>query len=725
MATRDIPALKKEYLGLAEKFTPEETKRSPIFDLTEKGEIKFTITKKIIEDLGLEAWLQNYEKEAKVSTGGIRGPQNILYPWDTRFPINELGVALSTIGKVLVLKDDLRRDFRKALGGEVRYNTDRYIDLISRIQAQMGVATHLPRGRAPVPVWMISFLIFMLDFDGGEYITSSHAISSKIATKDLYNEGSPFLPEMSLRFVEKIKKIIKEAKENPEGYLISLSPQNSKLIVEDLDGYDLYVDYLKRNVARDTNLELMRRAAGNGFRLMCDTVGGCMYQPMLTILRRLGLQEIFEWRNTEPDPFFHGIGKDWRVNPATGKKEFFDYSCDFCLFDVAKRAGFEEDLKDKPIGYIVLITDPDGDRLNIGQIESPEKVATLEHLGIDYIKIDGGKIFVVYNPTFSFLLIMDFYMKQLAREKILGNHPRFIVVTAPSPKSWNEWAEKNGIKVVTTPVGIKEIATVIKKTEKQILDDPEGNVGIENIFGEKVDLGKNPRMIFGGEESGGMITGLEDFVESVGGRKALAMRDKSAGEAIIVATALASFLYFEKKSIIEYLEEILKENEIKSAVYVRDDIIYYNESEPDPSLLQREKSNGEKRRDKTDTFYLALALSVREKEILLEGARKLLSEVIPELNFSELLALKFVGDATFFQFTENMFVEIRRSGTDAKMRGYAGGPEKKRCQIYLDKLLRYSGERTELYLKTIPKKFQGDIYPLTQKIYEEYLYQGL
>ena len=40
-----------------------------------------------------------------VSTAGIRGPQNILYPQDTRFPINLVGIVLATLAKGLVLKE--------------------------------------------------------------------------------------------------------------------------------------------------------------------------------------------------------------------------------------------------------------------------------------------------------------------------------------------------------------------------------------------------------------------------------------------------------------------------------------------------------------------------------------------------------------------------------------------------------------------------------------------
>lgn len=723
---RELKELKEEYLKLADKFTPAEIKNSPLINLKNTGEFELILNKGIIDSLKIEEWLHNYKKEAMVSTAGIRGSQNISYPWDTRFPINQVGIVLSTLGKAMVLRDDLGdKEINKIAAGEVRYNTKEYVEIISRIQSALGIHTHLPFGRETTAVWMVSFLIFMLDYDGGEYVTSSHAISSKTATKDLDNQGSQFLPEMSLRFISKIENIIKKAKDNPNGFSIKFSPAKSSFIAEDFDGYDMYVDYLKKSVARDVNLNLIREMKENGFKVTYDTVGGCMHKTMVPILKRLGILDVFEWRNKEEDPFFHGIGKVWRINPKDGKKEFFDLSCDFCLIDVAKNAGFESDMAEKPIGHTILITDPDGDRLVIAQVESSEKTKRIEELGIEYIKITGGKILVVYHPTYSFLLIMDYYMKQLKAEKFFDNHPRFIVTTTPSSKCWAEWAENNGIKVVLTPVGMKEVANVIKKVEKQILESSEREVMIEDIFFEMINLGKDPRMVFGGEESGGMITGLEDFIESSGGRKAIAMREKSAGEASVIATALSAHLFKTKKTISEYLSDIFRENKIKSVFYFRDDIIYYNESEPDPIKLAREKKEGEVKRDATDTFYLSLTLALKAGEISIDDVRRVLQAAMPDIDFSRLTALKFTGDASFFQFTNNLFVQIRRSGTDAKMRGYAGGENISDCKKYLNRLLHYSGERSDLFEKIVPQKYQGDIYPLSQKIYRDYTYKGL
>jgi len=203
----------------------------------------------------------------------------------------------------------------------------------------------------------------------------------------------------------------------------------------------------------------------------------------------------------------------------------------------------------------------------------------------------------------------------------------------------------------------------------------------------------------------------------------MAMRQKSAGEASIIATALAAFLFKNNKLISEHLENIFKENNIKSIYFIRDDIIYYNESEPDPIKMQKEKTAGEVKRDRLDTFYLSLVFGLKDKKINLEQVREVLQQAIPDLDFSRLIDLKFAGDSSFFQFNNNLFVQIRRSGTDAKMRGYAGGPNKKDCIFYLDKLLHYNGERTSIYKEIVPKEYQGDIYPLVQKIYREYLYK--
>ena len=187
-----------------------------MIDLSNKDAFVFKLKKEYLqpydaeknpEGLGLWDWFKNYEKEAKVSTAGIRGPQNILYPQDTRFPINLIGITLATVAKALVVKDKNYQNPVKLAGREVRYNSDKMLDLIARIQAAQGITTLVPQNRTTIPIWLASFLAFKLDLLGGEYITSSHGISVKNATKDLNSQGSQYLPDESMEFVNKIKEM--------------------------------------------------------------------------------------------------------------------------------------------------------------------------------------------------------------------------------------------------------------------------------------------------------------------------------------------------------------------------------------------------------------------------------------------------------------------------------------------------------------------------------------
>ena len=113
--------------------TPDYIKNLNLMDFSNKGEFTFLLKKEYLKPydsnnnplgLNLEEWFKNYAKEAKVSTAGIRGPQNILQPQDTRFPINLVGIVLATLAKALVAKEKYpNKRIVKVAGCEVRYNS--------------------------------------------------------------------------------------------------------------------------------------------------------------------------------------------------------------------------------------------------------------------------------------------------------------------------------------------------------------------------------------------------------------------------------------------------------------------------------------------------------------------------------------------------------------------------------------------------------------------------
>ncbi|MGM9994364.1 MAG: hypothetical protein ACI37R_06515 [Candidatus Avigastranaerophilus sp.] len=717
--------LEQQLYTSVEKNTPDYIKNNKYIDIDNKDEFIFTLKKEHLlpydektnpEGLNLDNWLKNYEKEAAVSTAGIRGPQNILYPYDVRFPINIMGIMLATYAKALVAKDKYKgQKLLKLAGREVRYNSDKFLDLIARVQSAQGIETLTTYQRQTMPIWLASFLAFKLDLLGGEYITSSHGISVKNATKDLNSQGSQYLPEESMEFVNKIKEIFDIVRQKGS-YDIKIAKSDDTLINEEFmrtinNGIDLYKEYLEKGVANSENLRLIE---GLENKIVIENVGGSAYNTLSKILEAFKIQHKFVWMNIEEDPFFHGIGK-YDTDPK-GNKCFYDYSVDatvvakkdgIAYFPVIDTLNYSEKLKNYPLGTVVLITDPDHDRLTVCQIENQSQAAFLEKTGINYSKLDGDRILCVYTANQSFLLIMDFWAKQLKTAGLWNNHPRFMIKTTASAKSWDEWAKFNGVKVVNVPVGFKEIANIMKKVEKQIIDNPEKDVIVTDVLGKDINLGKNPRMLFGGEESGGMIIGSEELIKSKAGRIAIAMREKSASEAIIVASALAAKLEKDGKTLSKALDEIFSQNEIIAKYDMREDIAYYNESEPDIEKLTQAKKDGEALRTKNDLFYLTMALAVFEGKMTLEQVKSVLSSTFKTLNFDNLIDIKFVGDGTYLEFTDK-FIEIRPSGTDAKTKAYGAGSDREDISKFAALLGNYSGDLNDEYLAIIPKDYYNN-----------------
>jgi len=728
--------LEQKLFKSVEENTPEYIRNNKYIDIDNKDEFVFTLKKEHLlpydsnenpEGLNLDNWLKNYEKEAAVSTAGIRGPQNILFPYDVRFPINLMGIMLATYAKALVAKEKYNgKKLLKLAGREVRYNSDKFLDLIARVQAAQGIETLTTYQRKTMPIWLASFLAFKLDLLGGEYITSSHGISVKNATKDLNSQGSQYLPEESMEFVNKIKDIFAKVRKDGK-YEIKIAKSDDDLINESFmktinDGIDLYKEYLENGVANKESIESINKLKE---KIIIENVGGSAYNTLSKILDAFKISDKFVWMNIEEDPFFHGIGK-YDTDPK-GNICFYDYSVDATViakkkdgtpyFPVIDTLNYNEKLKDYPIGTVVLITDPDHDRLTVCQIENKKSLPFLEKTGINYSELNDDRILCVYTANQSFLLIMDFWAKQLKSSNRWNNHPRFIIKTTASAKSWDEWAKYNGVKVVNVPVGFKEIANIMKKVEKQIIDNPQKEVIVTDVFGNDVNLGVNPRMLFGGEESGGMIIGSEELIKSKAGRIAIAMREKSASEAIIVASALASKLEKEGKTLSTALDEIFTSNEIIAKYDIREDIAYYNESEPDIVKLTQAKKDGEALRTKNDLFYLTMALAEYEGKINIEQVKSILKSTFKTLNFDNLTDIKFVGDGTFLQFTDK-FIEIRPSGTDAKTKAYGAGSKKEDIAEFSKILGNYSGDLNDEYLAIIPEDYYNNA---KEKSMREYL----
>ena len=183
--------------------------------------------------------------------------------------------------------------------------------------------------------------------------------------------------------------------EKEGSYEIKITAKDNPLIDETImeninDGIDLYVEYLKSGVAQ--NLDSVSKMNG---QIFIESVGGCAYRTLSRVLEKLEISNKYLWNNIEEDPFFHSIGK-YNTDPK-GNKVFYDYSVDATViakkpngekyFPVIESMHYEEKLKFLPLGTVVLITDPDHDRLTVCQIEAVGNMPNLEELGISYIHL--------------------------------------------------------------------------------------------------------------------------------------------------------------------------------------------------------------------------------------------------------------------------------------------------------------------------------------------------
>lgn len=725
-------SLEKEFLDQIEKDTPRQVKDGILIDLNNKKEFEFTIYKDQLDKfdpntsgLGILNWFEKYREEAKVSTAGIRGLQNPLYPWDTRYPLNLVGVALATMGKVLVAKENnLKKE--KVAACEVRYNSNQYVELIARIQAAYGIETHVTENYQTLPIFLISFIIFMNDFYGGEYVTSSHAMCKKIATKDLNSQGSQYIPSESLKFVNKVEEILNEVKAKGK-YSIKIASVDNKFLDANFlksikNGVTDYTKYLKKGIATKVNIEAIKNYKN---RIIIDTVGGSLTNTFVPVLESLGILEQFKFIHSEEDSFNQGVGKLIKNDGS-----FFDWGCDTTIMKadlnsleiatpVVSTIGYEKLLKGYPIGTVLLMTDPDADRLVTATIESSSKIDVLKKMGIVYSKLDGERILVLFTPNQSFLMNLDFQKKALEEAKLWNEYDWFILKTSASQRSWDEWAFKNNIPVVNTPVGFKELADTMINIERKIENSNGEEIHVKDVFGNEINLGKKPRMLFAGEESGGEIFGPPEMILSKKGRKAISMREKSAGEAIIITSAMISFLERQNMTLVDYLDNIFNKNGIVFRYEIRIDQKYYNESEPNISILIKEKEKGMRLKTLNNSYFLSLALGYKDNLVTIEEVREILKESFKNLDFTDLIEISFCGDGTYFLFNDKC-MEVRPSGTDAINKAYCFGKDQWENIKYAQTIASFDGTRNKLFKKHIPEPFYKEVERYSFELYTRY-----
>lgn len=731
-------------------------RENPPFRLEEAGPLEFRFTPELARKIGLRAQVEAFAAEARVSTAGVRENQNVLCPWDHRYRINEYLLALMsealgrlvrelheerraslpnpTVGEVAarlgpvgveVIQEVFGMELGEAMrfarenplrlvGGEVRSNTPRFVALASRIYAAQGLHVFLtadPDNRDTSTIFLWSFLTFMLGLSGGDYYTSSHGSPQKQSDKILGPDGSQYLPPEYARLVEHMTSLLEEIEAG--GYTLRLAAKNDPHLHHTLT-YPrmarLYADYLRKGPASPEALKLIGRAVEAGMRLKLDFFGGAGGRTIQPILEELGVSGAFEggYLRVEEDPFFHNIG--FRVAPRkTGDGyEVVHDSVDASLPQVVRSAGYQELLRDAPLGQAVFNVDPDSDRFVVGQVVAAADRGLLEEQGIASLPLGGDRLFALYSPNQFFLMLAENDRLMMTREGTWDGYSNFDVHTYVSALAWDEWAEFHGIPVVRTPVGFKEIAAIERQVEAAMAARPGEPVTVQDELGNRISLGTRPKVHHAGEESGGKIGGPREPIYNLLGQGILAMREKSSGEACISAVTLMARLYLEARESAEpsrqmlhhELERLFRESRIVHPMEFRGDKVHYNEAIFDPEELARAKAAGLEEKDRFNRFFRLLALGMQDasrtrvgRPLTLEEVREILAEAMPGMaaDWQRLERVDVWSDGLQLWFAPGGSVRdlcLRPSGTDAKSKVYLDGTDKARLEELFTKHFR-------------------------------------
>ncbi len=622
---------------------------------------KIIITGKIEERESLHSWSESF----KLGTAGYRDVLNPEDFNDPSVPFSRIKVALIAEARARVLKRESgeeRLSFH--VGGEVRFHTREFIDLVSRIYAGHGIIVRRRPGGKTSPIWYSSFGIFYEEMTGGENFTASHSQFFKGGWKPMDSEGKQLieLAEMIANEVRKISRV---------GTEIVLAPLDSELIRDDFDVTDAYTDYL-RTIVNEEHLCSINKASENGFNSFFATLGGSMAGTAEEIFEKMGIavgdNKTVNFLYAEEDATYHNIGMVDGIN----------HGVDPGKWQIYKNIGAQNILASRQAN-IVFIWDPDGDRFNM-VTSAPVSLSTrAREMGLEVEPLPGDpkNICVYFKPNQIYFMMAAWLLESLRSRGQLERFDWLIMETFPTSRSIAELGKKFEVKVFFTPVGFKHFGNTVTGIEKELAGDRgKDEVCIEDVLGQEHDLGMNPRILMMMEESGGAALGGTEFLRSKNGNKqSMAMKEKDGMQIGTIALAIAAELFNKKSCFASFYMDAIEKHKIKNRFYHREDAVLYDESLTDRKEREKAKAEGLRKRDSILSFFKELADKVQNSDLDTKEVVKILNKKQSFIEFDLLLNVFWAVDSAYFEFPDFWF-GVRASGTDALMRYYMEGSDK-------------------------------------------------
>ena len=402
----------------------------------------------------------SFYKNLEFGTGGIRG---IMGVGTNR--VNKYTIGKTTQGLAKYLLKSFKNDnIKVVLAYDCRNNGVLYSKVVSNVLSANGIICYVFRDIRPTP--QLSFAIKKLNAQCGIMLTASHNPPEYNGYKVYWSDGGQIVPPIDKNLIEIINSTKYEEInfKSEKKYITKISKNFDNKFIE------ASTKSVKFKVLNQENL-----------KITFSSLHGTSIKILPDLMKKEGFKN-FNIVDIESQPDGN-FGKLSSPNPEDPK-------------------SFKESLKlaNKTDSDIVIVTDPDADRLGIAIRNNNKKLVLL----------NGNQTMVIFT---------DFLLNQLRLKKKL-NKNYFVATTIVSTPLMSKIAENYGVDCKITLTGFKWISKLISEN-------------------------KNIKFIGGGEESYGYLVG--DLI-----------RDKDAITSSLLACKIAAYLKNQNKSIFDYLISIYK-----------------------------------------------------------------------------------------------------------------------------------------------------------------------
>lgn len=603
------------------------------------------LTGSVAEAYGLDRWAARFS----LMTAGYRDHINVDDAADPGAPFNAVTVAIMAEAKARVLQRLHPGRVHIHVGGEVRTHTQTFIQIAARIYAAHGFEVHLRSELKTTPIWYSSFGVFYEEYLSGDNFTASHSAYFKLGWKVMDGEGKQMTEEEEALIAE-VRRIVAGRE------TLHLAPWlSSGKIHSDFDVDEAYAA-CQRSALGGEVLNTITAASRAGIRCAAITVGGSMAATSRRILRRLGIpSEALTYYLDAEDPRFHRVGEIGGEN----------FGADVGKAEVCANTGAPEKLLSGEV-QIVLLWDPDGDRLNI-MTTAPAAISNrAAEFGLVLGPGDGNRVVVYLTPNQLYFLLLDYRIQLMRKSGLLGKYNWFVGTTFPTAMAIEELAQREGLPTVRVPVGFRNLGDLCRSVEEKM--------GAPQVFttltGKRVPLGAAPRVMMLCEESGGAALGGPELMRSRTGRQGfLALREKDGMQLALLAWSAAAALIQEGTSMGERYCDLVEKRGIQYRYSKRLDVPLYDEQLKGEALA-RAKSAGIETRDRVVAFFKNAAMELAQAGKDGENVRRKMMQAGPAgAALPAIRGAAWVGDGSMFEM-EGAQLVVRASGTDALIRYY-------------------------------------------------------